>query len=650
MCGIAGLFRQANGHKEWQDVLRAMTDAVAHRGPDCDGQWLDLGAGVALGFRRLAIIDLSALGDQPMLSASGRYVAVFNGEVYNFRELRQELETATSTPAFRGHSDTEVMLAAIESWGLLPALRRLVGMYAMAIWDRSERCLYLARDRMGEKPLYYGWLGDTFAFASELKALRVHPQWHGNIDRQALALYLRYGYIPAPYCIYEGIYKQLPATLLRIDSGSAGEAPQCTEYWSLREAVAAGSRQPFAGNEIEAVDELERLLLQSVRGQMIADVPLGAFLSGGIDSSAIVAMMQAQSMRPVKTFSIGFEEQDYNEAQHAEAVANCLRTDHTELYVTAREAQAVIPKLPTIWDEPFADSSQIPTYLVAELARRHVTVSLSGDAGDELFAGYPRYQDALRRHELLGDMPGWVQNTMRRIPRRGYGAVARTLGFIGAEQGYRRMRELQSAAHRLPYQPVEAYRQYSMSHWLAPDQVVVGGTEPQVILTEPGSWPRTNDLVGLLCYLDLSFYLPNDILVKVDRAAMAVSLETRVPFLDHRVVEFAQRLPVSIKLRQNTSKWVLKQILYRYVPPALVDRPKMGFGVPIDSWLRHELRDWAETLLERGRLDREGLFNVEPVRKAWQQHIEGKVANHYLLWDVLVFQQWYECVDRELAH
>jgi asparagine synthase (glutamine-hydrolysing) len=649
MCGIAGFFRPAGGDRNWANILQAMTQAVAHRGPDGEGHWLDLEAGVALGHRRLSIIDLSPLGNQPMQSVSGRYVAVFNGEIYNFPELRHELEAVEPRIPFRGHSDTEVMLAAMETWGLLPTLRRLVGMFALALWDRSERCLYLVRDRMGEKPIYYGWLDDTFVFGSELKALRAHPLWQGRINRQALTLYLRYGYVPAPLSIYEGIFKQPPATLLRLSFEAPGQTPPAVEYWSLRDAVEAGVRSPFTGSEAEAAAELERLLRQSTHGQMIADVPLGAFLSGGIDSSTVVAMMQAQSMRPVKTYSIGFLDEHYNEAHYAKAIAAHLHTDHTELYVTPAEVQAVIPKLPMIWDEPFADSSQIPTYLVAALARQHVTVALSGDAGDELFAGYPRYQDAVFRQSLQVKLPDWMHTTLRWMPRPGYGAVARTLALLGSDDGYRRMRELQSAVHDTPYQPVEAYRQISMSHWRNPAGVVVGGTEPGVILTEPGSWAHTDDLVSLLCYLDMAFYLPNDILVKVDRAAMAVGLETRVPFLDHRVVEFAQQLPQAMKLRQNDSKRVLKQVLYRYLPASLVDRPKMGFGVPIDAWMRLELKDWAENLLEKSRLEQEGLFDAEFIRSAWQQHLDGKGSNHYLLWDILVFQQWHECFDRELA-
>ncbi len=578
-----------------------------------------------------------------MLSASGRYVLIFNGEIYNYLDLRRELEAAPGGMMFRGASDTEVMLAAFERWGVAAALKRLVGMFAIALWDRHERCLFLARDRMGEKPLYYGWVGSTFAFGSELKALRQCSEWRGTLNRDALTLLLRHSFIPGPFSVYEGIYKLPPATFLCLRDGEPGELPEPVGYWSLRAAAQRGLAHPSHVGEQETLDELEALLRDAVRRQMMADVPLGAFLSGGIDSSTVVALMQAQSGAPVRTFSIGFTESHYDEARHARAVARHLGTDHTELYVTPRDALDVIPQLPAIWDEPFADSSQIPTYLVAKMARQHVTVVLSGDAGDELFAGYPRYFDALAHEAELGRMPNWLRRGLQRVPRPLYGAAARGFGLLGMPAGVHRMRRLQALRQQPPGTrgQVEAYRRFSLTHWQQPEQVVIGAAEPRTILTEPQCWIESDSLVPLLCYLDLSFYLPEDILVKVDRASMAVSLESRIPLLDHRVVEFAQRLPPITKIRNGTGKWALRQVLYRYVPPALVERPKMGFGVPVGIWMRNELRDWAETLLEPRRLRQEGFFDAARVRQAWEQHQLGTQDYQGLLWDVLMFQQWH---------
>lgn len=641
MCGIAGFFRPRGGEVTSAYILRCMTNVLQHRGPDDEGAWLDLEAGVALGHRRLAIIDTSPLGHQPMLSPSGRYVIVYNGEIYNFRDLRRELEQGGQPVQFAGSSDTEVVLAAFDAWGLDVTLQRMVGMFAFALWDRQERCLSLARDRMGEKPLYYGWMGDTFLFGSELKALRQHPGWRGELNRDSVTLLLQHSYIPGPYSIYKDVRKLPAGTVLCLNGSSTQGEPQLSAYWSLADVAQAGYQTPFVVDEIEAVDELERLLKLAVGRQMIADVPLGAFLSGGIDSSTIVALMQAQSTRPVRTFSIGFEEASYNEAPQAAVVARHLGTEHTELYVTTREAQAVIPRLSAIWDEPFADSSQIPTLLVAELARRQVTVALSGDGGDELFAGYPRYIDALSRDAVCRQVPPFAQGMLKRVPWRVYELAARMAESLGMPSGQNPIRHLQSLLQWFPYNAEESYRRQSLTHWQQPTRLVLGTCEPPTILTQRGAWPDASGLVERLSYLDLAFYLPEDILVKVDRASMAVSLEARVPLLDHKVVEFAQRVPMSLKLKSGQSKWLLRQVLYRYVPPALVDRPKMGFGVPIDSWLRSDLREWAEALLDADRLRRDGIFDAKLVRDAWQAHLSGKHDYHYQLWDILMFQQWH---------
>lgn len=582
-----------------------------------------------------------------MQSASGRYVIAYNGEIYNFLELRNELEKKGHR--FRGHSDTEVMLTAIDEWGLEAAIKRFVGMFAFALWDKKERVLTLARDRMGEKPLYYGWQGDIFLFASELKAMRAHPAWRGEIDRDALALYMRHNYIPAPYSIYRGICKLLPGTLLSLQPASAPSTmPQPRPYWSAKDVVEAGVSQPLRLSDSEAVERLEGLLRETIRDKMIADVPLGAFLSGGIDSSMVAALMQAESSRPVKTFSIGFHEQGYDEAQHAKAVAQHLRTEHTELYVTPKEAMDVIPKLPEIYDEPFADSSQIPTFLVSEMTRRHVSVALSGDGGDELFDGYNRYFQGRRIWRCVGLLPAPMRQglaaCLTAVPPaawdRVYAATCRLLPQLSGHGA------VGDKAHKLAgilnvSSPEAMYRRL-VSHWTEPEALVMEGREPPTVLNQTGRWPTSIDFTERMMYLDTVSYLPDDILVKVDRAAMRVSLETRIPFLDHRIVEFAWRLPLAMKIRNGQGKWILRQVLHRYVPRKLIERPKMGFGVPIDSWLRGPLRDWAESLLSEERLVREGFFAPEPVRQKWEEHLKGRRNWQYLLWDVLMFQAWLE--------
>jgi asparagine synthase (glutamine-hydrolysing) len=651
MCGIAGFLSANFSQDAAGQTLRAMTAELIHRGPDDAGSWIDAEAGIALGHRRLSILDLSPHGAQPMQSACGRYVMSFNGEIYNFNRLRAELEGAVSAlPAWRGHSDTEVMLAAISHWGLEKAIERLVGMFAFALWDRRERALFLVRDRLGEKPLYYGWLGGTLVFASELKALKRHPSWRGDIDRDALTLLLRHNYIPAPYSIYKHIRKLPPGTWLRIalGAGAPKEALEPHVYWSAREVAERGTRDQLSLSRTEAVQHLDGLLRDSVKQQMVADVPLGAFLSGGIDSSTVVALMQAQSTSRVKTFTIGFREAGYDEAHHAQAVALHLGTDHTELYVSPEEAMATIPHLPRMYDEPFSDSSQIPTFLVAQLARKHVTVSLSGDGGDELFAGYNRYFWG----RSIWQQIGWIPVPLRRaiagamvaLPPARWEALFNRLSPLLP----RRLRErnpgdkVHKLAEVLAVKGPEALYHGLVSHWTDPAAVVLSAQEPSTILTDRSRWADLPTFTQRMMFLDTVSYLPDDILVKLDRASMAVSLESRVPLLDHRVVEFAWRLPLGLKMHGRIGKWLLRQVLYQYVPQRLVDRPKMGFGVPLDSWLRGPLRPWAEELLGESRLRSEGFFDPVPIREKWAQHLSGRRNWQYHLWDVLMFQAWLE--------
>ncbi|HWR73722.1 MAG TPA: asparagine synthase (glutamine-hydrolyzing), partial [Nitrospirota bacterium] len=598
MCGIAGFLDLKGTSRDPEADLRRMTNPLVHRGPDDEGFWSDPAAGIALGHRRLSILDLSSAGHQPMQSVSGRYIIVFNGEIYNFEELRKELDAKPQSPSsgWRGHSDTEVMLEAFEAWGVEHAVRRFAGMFAFALWDRQDRCLYLVRDRIGEKPLYYGWAGDTFLFGSELKALRGHPAWRGEIDRDALALFLRHNYIPAPYSIYHCIRKLLPGTVLTMQMKklSSGNFPEPEPYWSLNQVVSRGMENPFAGTEEEAVEQLDRLLRNAIKQQMVADVPLGAFLSGGVDSSTIVALMQAQTIRPIRTFTMGFHDASFNEANHAKDVARYLRTDHTELYVTPQDTLDVIPRIPALYDEPFSDSSQIPTFLVAQLTRRNVTASLSGDGGDELFGGYNRY--------FLGRSVwrkiGWMPRGLRSVLAAGCTALSPTRwdSLAAAMPGKIHLRNAGDKVHKLAeilaVESPDALYRGLVSHWKDPYNVVLGAREPATLLSCPSSRPELSDLTLRMMYMDTLTYLPDDILVKVDRAAMGVSLETRVPFLDHRVVEFAWRIPLSMKIRNGQGKWLLRQVLYKYVPCELVDRPKTGFGVPIHSWLRGPLGEW----------------------------------------------------------
>ena len=641
MCAIAGFLdrRCSLTLSEASATARSMADAMLHRGPDDGGVWADAGAGIALGHRRLSIIDLSPMGHQPMISSSGNTVIAYNGEVFNHVELRAELEQSGSR--FRGGSDTEVILEACEKWGIEKTAARLIGMFAFALWDSKARTLSLVRDRIGIKPLYWGEFAGQVLFASELKALRQHPSFRPEIDRNSLCAFLRYNYVPAPRSIYAGVYKLAPGSILTFAEGAP---PRPIAFWSMPEVVRKG-RAGFNENlsDADAEEKLNALLLDAVGRRMIADVPLGAFLSGGIDSSTVVALMQAQSVRPIRTFSIGSHDAAYDEAKHAKAVAAHLGTDHLELYVQASDALDLIPRLPFIYDEPFADSSQIPTYLVSALTRKHVTVALSGDGGDELFGGYNRHVLAQSIWPLLSSVP----RPFRRAAAAMIQSVSPERWDAAQEMLPRRLRRPNGGEklHKLAKVMAcdeDGLYQHLVSHWEDPRALVIGATESAPIQVNPAVLSAMGDPAHRMQYLDAITYLPDDILTKVDRASMAVSLEARVPLLDHRVVEFAWTLPVRFRIRGDRSKWLLRKVLGRYVPDALVERPKMGFGVPIDAWLRGPLREWAETLLDETRIRSEGYLNPEPIRRKWAEHLSGARNWQEPLWGVLMFQAWLE--------
>lgn len=642
MCGIAGFLQLPSGtEEEFRTSIVRMTDALSHRGPDDQGYWLDAAAGVALGHRRLSIVDLSQAGHQPMVSANEQALIVYNGEVYNHKEARLELE-ALGVP-FRGTSDTEVILEACATWSVAQAVPRLNGMFAFALWDRGRRTLTLVRDRLGIKPLYWAKFGNLFLFGSELKALRAHGGWSPRVRPDAIASFMRHTYIPGPHTIYEGVYKLEPGTSLTLCTSGSAE-PQIDRYWDLLGITRDGAASRTSPSDPAMVDELDELLRDAVGRRMVADVPLGAFLSGGVDSSTVAALMQAQSARPIKTFCIGFEQDRFDEAPYARAVAQHLNTDHTELYVAPKDALAIIPELPQWYDEPFADSSQIPTLLLSRLTQQHVTVALSGDGGDELFAGYPRYFWNAKLQRTLNHVPVSLRNAaglglrllspqvrdwfIERLPKRARGVVtgarveklADVLGASDSASLYRRI----------------------LSLWPNPNSLVLGGQEARGRLWEEGLTNGLDRSIEGPQFLDTLTYLPDDILTKVDRASMAVGLEARVPLIDYRVVEFSWRLPMSMKIRDGRGKWVLRQVLSRYVPDHLIDRPKMGFGVPMGEWLRGPLRGWAEDLLAEKSLSQQGFLDVGVVRRTWQEHLSGEHEWPDRLWAILMLQAWLQ--------
>jgi len=649
MCGIAGFLHTSFHPDQWSHELFKMAKTMIHRGPDDEGVWFDSNVGVGLAHRRLAIIDLSREGHQPMTSISGRYVIVYNGEIYNFQLLRKSLKNENIQ--WRSHSDTEVILAAIESWGIETAVKHCIGMFAFALWDKKERILYLCRDRIGIKPLYYALIKNGMVFGSELKALKAHQDFEPIIDRNALALYLRYNCIPAPYCIFQNSWKLMPGHILKISANSLRkkkELPKSFSYWSASDIAESGQRNPVRLTPKEAIEQLEELLCDAIRMHMVADVPLGCLLSGGIDSSIVAALMQSVNIRPIKTFSIGFNDIRYNEAKYAKSVANYLGTEHIELYLSSDDAMDVIPNIPILYDEPFSDSSQIPMFLLSKLTRQHVTVCLSGDGGDELFGGYNRHFLWQNIWQKTKWMPFFLKNilskSLQAISPVTWDKLTQRLMFkmpnrykltMPGDRIHKFIKVIGSES------PEKMYKSL-ISHWKKSERVVIDGYEPLMALTNSDSHPDLSDFTNIMMYLDLIAYLPDDILTKVDRASMGVSLEARVPLLDHRIVEFAWRLPLSMKVLNNQGKWILRQILYKYVPRELVERPKMGFAIPIDVWLRGPLRNWAEVLLNENRLNQEGFFYPKPIRRKWEEHLSGKLNWQYDLWDVLMFQVWLE--------
>ncbi|MCU0790602.1 MAG: asparagine synthase (glutamine-hydrolyzing) [Nitratireductor sp.] len=654
MCGLTGVWsHQGIDH----EVIERMTDRLRHRGPDGDGTWMDSEAGLALGHRRLAIVDISQAGRQPMVSQCGRHVVVFNGEIYNHAELRREIEADGAAPSWRGRSDTETLVAAIARWGFGPALRRASGMFAIACFDRKERVLRLARDRLGEKPLYYGWAGGSFVFASELKALNAHPDFRQRLCRTALTQYLRFSHVPAPRSIWRGIFKLEPGTVLTVDGRPPSFPPaapirpndrygtiRIDRYWSLAEVVAKGAAEPVTDPR-EAVDRLEQTLADAVRMQMMSDVPLGAFLSGGIDSSTVTALMQAASDKPVETYTIGFGEAEFDESGHARLVAEHLGTKHTEIPVTAAEARAVIPRLPELFDEPFADASQIPTFLVCEAARRHVKVALTGDGGDELFGGYPRHARAPKVWGWFSTMPFAVRQTlgtaMTAVPVEWWDRLGELRP--GEDRGITGDRFHRVASRLSQVRSLDGLYLDLVSAWPDPASLMAGetGTGDLGLLDDPVP-AGAQDPASRMMYLDAMTYLPDDILCKVDRVSMGVSLETRAPLLDRDVVSLACRLPASMKIHDGVGKWALRQVLHRYVPRELVERPKVGFYLPVGEWLRGPLREWAESLLSRERLESEGLLDPGTVRRVWAEHLSGRRNWTARLWTVLMLEAWLE--------
>ena len=626
MCGFSGFLSiSSSDNYNFSSILKKMNLLISHRGPDAFGIWLDENSRIGLAHVRLSILELTEAGAQPMHSACDRFVLSFNGEIYNHLKLRDQLEHEGHFIHWRGHSDTETLLACFSVWGIEKTLQATVGMFAIALWDKQKKQLTLARDRLGEKPLYWGWCGSTLLFGSELKALKAHPDFVSEIDRDALALLLQYNYIPAPYSIYKNIEKLPAGSYVQIQANDTRPTVEIKKYWDLKAVMQKGLDQPYQGNALETANLLEQKLVQSISEQMLSDVPLGAFLSGGVDSSTVVALMQSQSTKPIKTFAIGFNEPGYNEAEFAKEVSRHLGTEHTELYVSAEDALSVIAKLPKVYCEPFADSSQIPTFLVMQMAKQHVTVALSGDAGDELFGGYNTYQIAAKVWKSVSRLP----HPLRKI-------ATQVLGKIPTPQ------KIQKLIYVLPAQNREEFYQLLVTHWKIPTNVVKDAQTGSTVFNMPNQWIKTDHFEQWMMAIDTSQYMVDDILVKVDRAAMANSLETRVPMLDHRVVEFAWQLPLDFKIKNGVGKSVLREVLYRHVPRELIERPKQGFSIPLGQWLRGPLREWAESQISEHRLVQEGYFYPHPIRKVWQEHLSGKYDHALKLWSILMFQAWLE--------
>ena len=647
MCGICGFYSKSLSI--FDNAIDKMNLAISHRGPNNNGVWQDNDSGVVLGHQRLSILDLSAAGNQPMKSNSGRFILTFNGEIYNHLELRRELEIKNPGMKWRSNSDTETLLEGIEFWGLEATLKKIVGMFAFGLWDKKIRSLTLVKDRMGEKPLYFGWQGEgknkIFLFGSELKALKAHPEFAGEINRDVIALQLRHNCIPAPYSIYKNIYKLLPGNYLQLKENDlqSGILPISKPYWSLLDSAVNGVNNSLSLSKEDVGNELEHLIQDSIKKQMMSDVPLGAFLSGGVDSSLIVALMQKVSSRPIKTFTIGFNEKDYNEANYAKEVAKHLGTEHNEMYVSPQQAMAVIPKLSTIYDEPFSDSSQIPTFLVSELAKKQVSVSLSGDGGDELFCGYNRYVESNSLWKKLRLLPLPLRKILalmiQSISPQNWNKLSQLTPILNSYANFGD--KMHKGANVLDCKELSDVYYRLVSHWQNPNEIVLNSKEPETFLTgNKLKFTGLNSQQKMMA-LDCITYLPDDILVKVDRASMASSLETRNPFLDHRIIEYTWKIPQSLKLRNGQSKWILREILHKYVPKNLIERPKMGFAVPIDAWLRGPLREWAESLLNEKSLQQDGYFNSDLIRSKWNEHLSGKKNWQNHLWNVLMFQSWH---------
>jgi asparagine synthase (glutamine-hydrolysing) len=657
MCGISGIYGDLQKDDLYSSV-RKMSATLNHRGPDDSGIWIDKENSIALGHQRLSIVDLSSAGHQPMLSPCGKFVVVFNGEIYNHLQLRGELNNSKYRQSWKGHSDTETLVSAFSQWGIEKTLSRLVGMFAIAVWDVQVKKLYLIRDRFGEKPLYYGWANGIFLFGSELKAIRSYKHFNNEIDRNALSLYMQYMYVPSPYSIFENIYKLDPGCILEVDSSGTEQSPNkitsstfnakgvSIHQWYSLSKIAKHGQNNLIKDENEAIDLLEDVLLKSVKSQLISDVPLGAFLSGGIDSSIIVALMCKVCNHSIKTFTIGFEEDAFNEAVYAKKVAKHLNTDHNELYLTSKDVLEVIPSLPSLYDEPFADSSQVPTFLLSKLARQNVSVSLSGDAGDELFGGYNRYlwgKNIWNKLKWMSPNTRQVLGlTIQKLPVSIWDVVGHLL------PNQYRVTSMGDKAHRMAYRLKTVNSIDDMYYSLVTEGLNEEGLVYNSNLVLKTKLNNSNIVLGMsdpehrMMLWDTLTYLPDDILTKVDRAAMGVGLETRIPFLDHRVAELAWRLPLNMKIKDGVSKWPIRQILYKYVPKELIERPKSGFSIPVGQWVRGPLREWTEELLDESRLKNEGYFNHKMVRKIWEQHYSGDFDWTPRLWAILMFQAWLD--------